>query len=149
VGISARSILSYEINGRTLTGLAGEFERAVIMVGSNGLEAGAFAVSADVFAIVDRLKDINPLIEVVVLTIPPVARINEYDLNVEDIDVFNGILLESAGLQGYTAVDYADWLKDDEGYLHSDYAQPDGVHLRHSAYELMLDIVQSRLEWES
>ncbi|MCL2071015.1 MAG: hypothetical protein FWH07_02140 [Oscillospiraceae bacterium] len=150
VGISAFDAVTAEINGKTLfgeTGIAADFNRAVIMIGTNGLNGmNSVDVAYDVFALAAELKVARTDMEVVVLTAPPVFEENEYGLTMETISGFNAALVELSAGRDIVIVDYSSVLRNPEGYLNPQYAQPDGVHLRQAAYEIMFSLLQSNLE---
>jgi hypothetical protein len=149
IGISASAMMNAEINGRTLFGeygIAPQFNRAVIMIGTNGLNGmNSPQVAADVLRLADTLRLAQPEIQVIVLTVTPVWQINEYGLTMDTINGFNAILTASAAEYQVIVLDFCSALKDSDGFLSVQYAQPDGVHLRQAAYGVMLNMIQSSL----
>ena len=145
VGISASDALTVELNGRTLfgsSGIAKGFKCAVIMIGTNGLDGtNAAEVASDVYSMASDLKIAQPGIEVVILTLPPVCKENDYNLKNSTINGFNSALNTLSGGQGIKIVDFNSALRDSVGGLDTQYAQPDGVHLTHTAYEIMFSML--------
>jgi hypothetical protein len=149
IGLSPAGALSKTINNRGVIETAADFDRVVIMLGTNGLAAAnASSISESMKTLVNSLKSAYPGIETVILTVPPVASSvsSDYSVTIDMINEYNSLLRGAARETGCILIDVSALLKDDGGYLRGDYAQPDGMHLTVSAYKALLSYVQTELE---
>ncbi|MDR0196905.1 MAG: SGNH/GDSL hydrolase family protein [Oscillospiraceae bacterium] len=149
IGMSPSGALTAEINGRGVIETAAGFDRVVLMLGTNGLSASNAALIAESMkTLANTLKSARPSAETVILTVPPVAPNvgNSYNISIDMINEYNSLLAGVARETGCILIDVCSALKDENGYLKAQYAQPDGMHLTVSAYEALLSFVQSELE---
>jgi hypothetical protein len=149
VGISAHAIATAEITGRTLYPTAQQFNRVVIMIGTNGL-SGTDAIPGVISAIegiISAIKSNRADTQVIFLTLPPIAAVNDYPaLSNSVFNEFNTAIKASGGVNGFTVIDFNSHLKNEHGFLASEFDGGDGVHLRGAAYEVMLSLIQATLQ---
>lgn len=124
--------------------------RAYIMLGSNGIEWLACSNMLEAVSdIIDAVHDSSPETQIICLTIPPVTK--EHDQDVEDLEVMNKIrdynsrLAEMCDDKEITCIDITTMLEDNEGYFVYYYAETDGVHFKPTAYKMILSKIEYTL----
>lgn len=121
-------------------------ENIYIMLGSNG---AAFMSVNDMYqsfsSFMGIVSDICPESSIYILSVPPVTAEKEASaetpISNEDLDEFNQKLLEYANRNDMYYVDVCSALKDESGKLSESDAENDGLHLKYSAYEKLINYV--------
>ncbi len=121
-------------------------ENIYVMLGSNG---AAFMSVNDMYqsfsSFMNIVSDICPDSNIYILSVPPVTAEKEASTETPvsnaDLDEFNNKILEYANRNDMYYVDICTALKDDLGKLPDADAENDGLHLKYSAYEKLIDYV--------
>lgn len=121
-----------------------------LMLGSNG---AAFMSVNDMYqsfsSFMSNLTEICPESKIYILSVPPVT--SEKEISIEapilnsDLDKFNEKLLEYANRNDMYYVDINSVLKGESGCLTEEDAEKDGLHLKSSAYNKIIDTVLSHM----
>lgn len=154
VGLNPQSVLSKEVDGNTIAAkiAAMQPKRVYIMLGSNGIAFldGSY-MCEELKLLIDVIESNSPDSKIVILSIPPVTLAHEQkgQETMEQINAYNAELEQLAANGGYTFIDICTLLKDDSGYLSSDYAEADGMHFLGSAYITVLNYIESSINAES
>jgi len=143
VGIDAAAMQKLKLEGRDVLGASNRFKRAVVMLGVNAVRENTHRNVQHMINLVNLLK---PKIEVVVLTITPVARENVYHLTKDMIDRYNEALLEAGLTAKFSVLDLCSDFKNEAGYIKKEYVYKDGLHLTNNAYHELLSFVRTQLE---
>jgi len=145
-GLAPSAALTFEIKGRNVLSASDGFDRAVIMLGTNALKGNPVSLADSMKTLVNKLKSENPEMEIAVLTITPVAAKTDYSITIDMVDRYNDALTDAADNGGFILIDICSDFKGDDGYIISDYVQPDGLHLTQEGYKELLAKVQFELE---
>ncbi len=121
-------------------------ENIYVMLGSNG---AAFMSVNDMYqsfsSFMKIVSEICPESNVYILSVPPVTAEKEASaespISNADLDEFNTKILEYANRNDMYYVDISSALKDDSGKLPKADAENDGLHLKYSAYEKLINYV--------
>lgn len=114
--------------------------RLLICFGTNDI--GNMTADAFVLAyaeVLEALRDASPDTKIIVNAIPPVGARNQYPkVSNEAVGQFNTALVELCAKQNVAFLQSTDILCDTEGFCHSTYTEPDGLHLSVDALEAVL-----------
>lgn len=121
-------------------------ENIYIMLGSNG---AAFMSVNDMYqsfsSFMKTVSEVCPDSDIYILSVPPVTAKKEASaetpISNDDLDEFNNKLLEYANRNDMYYVDICTALKDESGNLSESDAENDGLHLKYSAYEKLINYV--------
>ena len=116
-------------------------KRVFIMFGTNDLVVeDAARASEDVLALVDKIQEKTPGVEIHIISMTPVyGDVNKGALNNPTIDVFNYYLLQGAMDHGAGYLDINTPLKDENGNIREEYCSDNYVHETDKAYEEVWD----------
>jgi len=145
-GLDAASVLLVYVNGQGVLSASKGFERAVIMLGTNSIKANAQTNADNTKTLIKKLKEENSDMEIVVLTVPPCASQNSYGITMKMINNYNAALTEAANDEDFILIDLCSDFKNGDGYIKSEYVQPDGLHLTQKGYKELLAMVEYELE---
>ena len=150
-GITPSSVMTTEVGGTSVYAKASSLspEYICIMLGTNGisyLEADFMSEKMSIF--IDELEQKCPDSEIILVSIPPVTAAHESEKpeKLESITVYNEHIRKLAEEKGVLYVDTYSLLCDETGYLGSDYAETDGLHLKIHAYPVILSAIQYEIE---
>ncbi|MGN0675923.1 MAG: GDSL-type esterase/lipase family protein [Oscillospiraceae bacterium] len=151
VAITPSSVMTTEIDGVSVYEKASDFdpEYICIMLGTNGLSYLKGSYMAEKMSVfIDELEKICPEAQIVLVSIPPVTEKHESEKpeNVELIVRYNEHIKKLAAERSLVYADTFPQLCDENGYLASDYAETDGLHLKIHAYPVILSTIQSAVE---
>ncbi|MCL2634269.1 MAG: GDSL-type esterase/lipase family protein [Oscillospiraceae bacterium] len=148
IGLAPSTALTATINGNTLIPKSSGFDRAVIMLGANGINAtNSDDLVESMKVLINRLKAENPGMEIVVLTVTPIGAVSSYPhITKVMLDEYNTKLTTAARENGFILIDSGAVLKNSDGYLASEYNAGDGLHINSQAYKAILAYVQKELE---
>lgn len=149
-GITPSSVVKTQIDGVSVYQKVSEFdpEYICIMLGTNGLsylKTDDMAEKLGTF--IDELRKLCPNAEIAVVSIPAVTQKHEEEKpeKLEMITEYNERLQKLAEDKSTAFADIFPLLRDETGYLASDYAEHDGLHLKIHAYPVILNTVQSAI----
>ena len=116
-------------------------KRVFIMFGTNDLVVkDAIRASEDILALVDKIHEQTPGVEVHLISMTPVYEdVSKGALNNPTIDVFNYYLLQGAMEHGTGYLDVNTLLKDENGNIREEYCSDNYVHETDEAYEKVWD----------
>lgn len=151
VAITPSSVMTTEIDGVSVYKKAADFdpEYICIMLGTNGLsylKGSYMAEKMNVF--IDELEKNCPEAQIVLVSIPPVTEKHESE-KPEKVDLiirYNEHIKKLAAERSLVYADSYPQLCDETGYLASDYAETDGLHLKIHAYPVILSTIQAAVE---
>ncbi|MBR3525322.1 MAG: hypothetical protein IKO11_05695 [Lachnospiraceae bacterium] len=117
-------------------------DRAFIMLGTNDLVCYDPARTAGgIFALADRIHEVNPNVEVILISMPPVyATTNKGSLNNTGIDSLNVLLKDGCEEHNTSFVEINSFLKDAGGGLAPAYCSDRYVHETFAAYGDVWDV---------
>ncbi len=149
-GITPSSVTKTIIDDKNVYQRVSEFapKYICIMLGTNGLsylKTDYMAEKLDTF--IDELKKLCPDAKIIVASIPPVTQKREEE-KPEKLDMiieYNEQIKKLAEDKSIAFADVFSLLKDETGYLGSDYAEHDGLHLKIHAYPVILSAIQNAL----
>lgn len=113
---------------------------------------GSFSTSwikEDVFLknandILDKIKEINPDTEIVLISIYPIAKkLDNVKFSQDKINKYNFYILEMAHEHGLKFLDVQSVLKGKDGYVNSKYIESDGYHLTHAGHSLVKNYIKT------
>lgn len=121
-----------------------------VMLGSNG---AAYTSPAEMYqtyqAFLNKVRIACPDSRVYIISTPPVTEGKENSpespIKNANLDELNSKLLEYANNNGVHYLDMNSYLKNDLGYLPSDYADNDGMHFKSSTYTLFVEYILSHV----
>ena len=150
-GITPSSVMTTDVDGMSVYAKATSInpEYICIMLGTNGisyLEADFMSEKMSTF--IDELEQKCPDSEIILVSIPPVTAAHESEKpeKLESIIIYNEHISKLAEEKGVLFVDTYSLLCDEDGYLGSDYAETDGLHLKIHAYPVILSAIQYAIE---
>ncbi len=89
--------------------------------------------------VLKAVKDSYPYTDIIINAVYPIAKANNYpNISIETIDSYNQALAEMCKENGYKFLNTTEILKGEDGYLKSEYANPDGIHLKENALKNIL-----------
>ncbi|MDD2269281.1 MAG: SGNH/GDSL hydrolase family protein [Eubacteriales bacterium] len=114
-------------------------ERVFIMLGLNDLEgkdASSYAFR-NMTKLIDKIKAASPETDIVMLSTTYYTQAGESPAKYRTNEVYrawNESVLQYCNTNSYDYIDLADSMVDEEGYLKTEYAGADGLHLKASQY---------------
>ncbi len=120
-----------------------DVDRVFLMFGTNDLIVkDAVHASGDVLALVDKIHETNPDIEVHIISMTPVYEgVSKGALNNETIDWYNLYLQQGAQLHEAYYVDINTALRDENGNIQDQYSCDNYVHETNKAYTEVWDAI--------
>lgn len=124
----------------------------IVTVGVNGLlhwEREAFAELYN--RLLDLFEKASPDSKIVLQSVYPTAKNRAAHLaafTVDKVDRLNSWIMAIADERGLLYINTADALKDDDGWLRSDYQNGDGLHLNTAGFNCVLASIESALKKE-
>ena len=114
-----------------------------IMFGTNDLVVkDGIRASSDVFALIDKIHEVNPDVEVTIISMVPVYEdVSKGALNNPTIDIYNYYLLAAAADHNADFIDINTSLKDEKGNIKEEYCSDNYVHETDKAYSEVWDPV--------
>ncbi len=149
-GITPSSVTKTIIDDKNVYQRVSEFapKYICIMLGTNGLSYLKTDYMAEKLGtFIDELKKLCPDAKIIVASIPPVTQKREEE-KPEKLDMiieYNEQIKKLAEDKSIAFADVFSLLKDETGYLGSDYAEHDGLHLKIHAYPVILSAIQNAL----
>ena len=112
-----------------------------IMFGTNDLVVkDGIRASSDVFALIDKIHEVNPDVEVTIISMVPVYEdVSKGALNNPTIDIYNYYLLAAAADHNADFIDINTSLKDEKGNIKEEYCSDNYVHETDKAYSEVWD----------
>ena len=103
--------------------------------------------------LIETVQQSSPQTKIIVQTIYPVCGADAYSVDIDTLNAYlvklNNLLPELANrYDGIRIADTASVLRDANGRLRADYAEPDGIHLNRTAYETILHYLRTHA-WQS
>ena len=112
-----------------------------ILIGANGVPGLSNEAHIGYYGqFLDRLKKTYPNAMIYVESLTPISQDSEYirdTFNTEKLNDFNERLYQLAQEKGVYYLNVQEALKDDSGYLISDYDAGDGMHLKSNGHKAM------------
>lgn len=149
-GITPSSVTNKVIDGKTVyqkvSGFAPKY--ICIMLGTNGLSyLKTDDMAEKLGAFIDELKKLCPDAKITVSSIPPITRKHEEEKpeKLSTVVEYNAKLKKLAEDKGVAFADIYSLLRDESGYLGSDYAEQDGLHLKKRAYPVILSALETTI----
>ena len=100
--------------------------------------------------VLNAVKEAYPYTDIIVNAVYPIAKTNNYpDISIETIDSYNQALATMCKEDGYKFLNTTEILKGEDGYLKSEYANPDGIHLKVDALKSVLVYIREHAYTES
>ena len=94
--------------------------------------------------IIDKIKEINPNTEIVLMSIYPIAKkLDNVKFSQDKINKYNFYILEIAHEKGLKFLDVQKVLKGSDGYAASKYISKDGYHLSGSGHSLVRQYIRT------
>ena len=120
------------------------FENIYVMLGTNSLSYMSVSdIYLDFTKFADKLKSVSGDARVFIISVTPVTRGKEESIESpvsnQNIDEYNSLLLEYADRYGMLYLDLNSYLKGSDGYLPSELAENDGMHLKSDTYGIIKD----------
>ena len=122
--------------------------RVFIMLGLNDLAGkdGPNYAFKNMTKLIDKIKAASPETDIVMLSTSYYTKEGEVPSNYRTNEIYrawNERVLTYCNQNGYDYIDLADSMVDEEGYLKSEYAGPDGLHLKATQYyDIWLDYLR-------
>ncbi len=149
-GITPSSVTSAKIDGVTVyqkvSGFAPKY--ICIMLGTNGLSyLKTEDMSDKLGAFIDEMKKLCPDAKITVSSIPPITKAHEEKKpeRLSTVVEYNAKLKKLAEDKSVAFVDIYSLLRDESGYLSSNYAEQDGLHLKKRAYPVILSAIETAI----
>lgn len=151
IGLTPASVLTADIDGTTVyTKAAGlDPDYICIMLGTNGLSYLSEDFMAEKMSeFIDGLRQTCPNAQILLVSIPPVTAEHESEKpeKIENITKYNEHISKLAEEKSAPFVNIFELLRDSGGYLAADYAENDGLHLKGTAYPVLLSAIQTAVE---
>ena len=151
IGLTPASVLTTDIDGTTVyTKAAGlNPDYICIMLGTNGLSYLSEDFMAEKMSeFIDGLRQTCPNAKIFLVSIPPVTAEHESEKpeKIENITKYNEHISKLAEEKSAPFINTFVLLQDSDGYLAADYAENDGLHLKASAYPVVLSAIQTAVE---
>lgn len=113
-----------------------------ILLGANGMPG--FDNETHIryyYQLIEQLKEAYPDAIIYAESVTPMAKVSDYSkkFTQEKINGFNDLIRKMAEEESVYYLDVQSVLKDAEGYLVSEYAPTDGLHMIRKAHDLMFD----------
>ncbi|MDR0974583.1 MAG: GDSL-type esterase/lipase family protein [Ruminococcus sp.] len=143
IGFTPENVRTSDINGTSVYQKLAvtKPETICIMLGTNGLAyLTVEQMIADYRKFIDEIRDLLPETKIIIVTITPVTK-EHSDAEPENLSLITAYNEALAVLSEEKETDFVDiyaFLADDDGYTKTLYAENDGLHLKASAYELIL-----------
>ena len=116
-------------------------DKIYILIGANGIPGLTNEAHINYYGkFLDRLHQTYPDAMIYVETVTPITKDSEYvrdSFNMEKINDFNERLYKLAQEKGVYYLNVQEVLRDDSGYLISDYDAGDGMHLKSNGHKAM------------
>jgi lysophospholipase L1-like esterase len=151
IGFTPENVRTGDVNGTTVYQklAVAKPDKICIMLGTNGLSYISVETMINHYTLfIDEIRDIVPDSEIIIFTIPPVTKEHEDTKpeNLKLITSYNEALQTLAEEKDAELFDVYSLLKDDNGYTKPEYAENDGLHLKGTAYTLILSEFQAKEE---
>lgn len=147
-GITPSSVMTTKIDDvsvyEKVSGFAPEY--ICIMLGTNGIAyVEPDKMADDLGSFIDELKGICPDAKIAIASVPSVTRKHEEEKpeKLNDILEYNKRVKKLSEEKSIAFADVYTLLSDEEGYLGSDYAEHDGLHLKIHAYPVILAAIEN------
>lgn len=116
-------------------------KRVFLMFGTNDLVVkDGIRASGDVFALIDKIHEENPDVEIVIISMVPVYEdVSKGALNNPTIDIYNYYLLAAAADHNADFIDLNTSLKNEKGNIKDEYCSDNYVHETDKAYQEVWD----------
>ncbi len=117
--------------------------RVIITFGTNDASITSTADFIEGYSdFIDDIRFYYPSVDIIINTIPPVARDRDYNnISMSDIDKLNAQLVELAREMDCMFLNSAEALKDSTGYGDSDFFVSDGIHISDDGAEEFINYV--------
>ncbi len=93
--------------------------------------------------VLQAIEEAYPYTDIIVGAVYPIAKENSYpNISMSTIDSYNQALAEMCKEEGYKFLNTTELLKGSDGYLKSNYANDDGIHLTSQALKAVLTYVR-------
>lgn len=151
IGLTPSSVLTADIDGTTVYAKAAGLnpDYICIMLGTNGLSYLSEDFMAEKMSeFIDGLRQTCPNAQILLVSIPPVTAEHESEKpeKIKNITKYNDHISKLAEEKSVAFVDIFALLRDSGGYLAADYAENDGLHLKGTAYPVLLSAIQTAVE---